>query len=169
MGILGLTSAPNSIPLLESVDLEFLRRHDAFFDNPIPFRYQALETVCPDSKWIVTQRPVDDWINSMDWLFGPGLDRLKPDMRRVGDRIHRQLYGSDRFDEERLRALYERHYAAVDEWVTGRNSVWIHVQEGMSWEPICALLDVAVPNVDFPHANRRHRRRFGTRRSLRDQ
>lgn len=165
MGVLGLVSAPDSIPLLDSIDLEFLKQHDAFFDNPIPFRYRALETVCPSSKWIVTQRPVDDWLTSMDWLFGPGLDRLKPDMRRIGDRVHRQLYGSDRFDEERLRALYERHYASLNEWVEGRDSVWINVENGFSWEPICALLDVPVPDVDFPHANRRQRRRFGNRRT----
>lgn len=172
MGVLGLLSAPDSIPLLDSIDIGFLQRHDAFFDNPIPFRYEALETVCPDSKWIVTQRPVDDWLSSMDWLFGPGLDRLKPDMRRVGDRVHRQLYGSDQFDEDRLRALYERHYAQLHAWADARNGrdvLWINVEHGFSWEPLCTFLGVPIPEVDFPHANRRQRRRFGTWRSVRGE
>lgn len=166
MGLLGLVSAPDSIPLLDSVDLDFLARHDAFFDNPIPFRYEALDTVCPGSRWIVTQRPVDDWIDSMSWLFGPGLDRLKPDMRVVGDRVHRQLYGSDKFDEDRLRALYTRHYGQVRDWVENRPFVWLHVDQGLAWEPICDLLKLPVPSVDFPHANTRRRRRFGTFRNL---
>jgi len=159
MGILGLKSAPDSIPLLAGIDLDFLANHDAFFDNPIPFRYEELDTVCPDSRWIVTQRPVDDWINSMSWLFGPGLDRLKPDMRAVGDRVHRQLYGSDQFDEKRLRAIYDRHYGALAEWVQGRPAIWIHVDQGVDWPSICALLDLPVPSVAFPHSNRRSRRR----------
>lgn len=169
MGLVGLSSAPDSIPLLDSIDIDFLQRHDAFFDNPIPFRYEALETICPDSKWIVTQRPVDDWLRSMDWLFRSGLDRLKPDLRRVGDRVHRQLYGSDEFDEQRLRQIYERHYAALETWVEQRNSLWIHVERGISWEPLCAFLDVPIPDTDFPHANRRRRRSFGTRRSVRGE
>ena len=94
MGILGLRSAPDSIPLLESIDLDFLAAHDAFFDNPIPFRYEALDTVCPNSRWIITQRPVEEWLTSMRWLFGPGLDRLDPAMRDIGDRVHREVYGS---------------------------------------------------------------------------
>lgn len=169
MGILGLNSAPDSIPLLDGIDLDFLSRHDAFFDNPIPFRYEALDTVCPDSRWIVTQRPVDDWLNSMAWLFGPGLDRLRPNMRIVGDRVHRQVYGSDKFDEVRLRTIYERHYTNLAEWVDGRPSVWIHVDDGLDWEPICELLELPVPPVSFPHSNRRRRRRLGGFRSIENQ
>lgn len=161
MGVLGLRSAPDSVPLLSGIDLDFLRNHDAFFDNPIPFRYRELDTVCPDSAWIVTQRPVDDWLSSMQWLFGPGLDRLSPDMRVVGDRVHRQLYGSVKFDERRLRSIYERHYAELEVWVVGRPSVWIHLNDGFSWDPICELLNRPVPRQPFPHTNRR--RRFGRR------
>lgn len=166
MGILGLNSAPNSIPLLDGIDLDFLSRHDAFFDNPIPFRYEALDTVCPDSRWIVTQRPVDDWLSSMEWLFGPGLDRLKPDMRIVGDRVHRQVYGSDKFDEQRLRSIYDRHYTQLADWVEGRHSIWIHVDDGLDWLPICQLLDLPVPQAPFPHSNRRRRRRLRGFRSI---
>lgn len=165
MGLLGLRSAPDSLPLLDSIDIDFLGRYDAFFDNPIPFRYQALNTVCPNSKWIVTQRPLDDWLSSMDWLFGPGLARLKPDMRVIGDRVHRQVYGSDRFDEDRLRRVYVQHYGELQEWLRDRESVWVHIDQGCRWEPLCELLGTPVPPIDFPHANKRQRRRFGTRRN----
>ncbi len=160
MGILGLVSAPDSLPLLDSIDLDFLGCHDAFFDNPIPFRYRELERVCPNSRWIVTQRPVDDWIASMGWLFGTGLQQLKPDMREIGDRVHRQLYGSDRFDERRLRSVYSHHYAELADWIGDRPHVWLHVDQGLDWGPICELLNVAEPAADFPHSNRRRRRRI---------
>lgn len=165
MGILGLVSAPDSLPLLDSIDLGFLANHDAFFDNPIPFRYEALAKVCPKSRWIVTQRPIDEWLNSMAWLFGPGLDRLTPDVRLIGDRVHRQLYGSDQFDETRLRSIYVRHYDALAEWVDGRDAIWIHVGNGLRWEPICELLDLPVPSQPFPHSNRRRRGRFSRSRT----
>lgn len=160
MGILGLTSAPQSTPLLDAVDIDFLQAHDAFFDNPIPFRYRELDAVCPDSRWIVTQRPIDDWIDSMRWLFGPGLDRLDEATRSLGDRVHRQLYGFDTFDEERLRALYTRHYRDLADWLDGRPSLWIHVDQGFSWQPICDLLGRDVPTERFPHSNKRRLGRF---------
>ena len=159
MGILGLRSAPDSIPLVDGIDLDFLAQHDCFFDNPIPFRYQALEAVCPHSRWIVTQRPVEDWLQSMRWLFGPGLDRLDPAMRRIGDRVHRRVYGTDRFDEDRLRRLYVDHYGALAEWTQTRDSLWLHVDHGLQWEPICELLALPVPPIAFPHTNRRRRGR----------
>lgn len=161
MGLLGLLSAPDSIPLLDGIDLKFLATYDAFFDNPIPFLYEELDRVCPNSRWIVTQRPIDEWLRSMAWLFGPGLDRLAPAMRVVGDRVHRQLYGSDQFDEASLGAIYERHYGDLRKWVDGRNALWLNIDEGMQWEPICELLELPVPTERFPRSNQRRRRRLG--------
>ncbi|NOX29391.1 MAG: sulfotransferase [Actinobacteria bacterium] len=157
MGLLGLNSAPDSIPLLDSIDENFLACHDAFFDNPIPFRYRQLEAVCPDARWIVTQRPVEQWLDSMQWLFGPGLDRLDPQTRAIGDRVHRELYGSDTFDAQHLGTIYERHYDELAGWVSGRDAIWIHVDRGITWEPICELLDLDVPAEPFPHSNKRRR------------
>lgn len=159
MGVLGLVSAPDSVPLLDGVHLDFLRAHDAFFDNPIPFRYRELDAICPESKWIVTQRPIDDWIASMAWLFGPGLARLDGPTRRIGDRVHRQLYGSAHFDERRLRAIYDRHYSELAGWINGRDHVWLDIDDGIGWAPICDLLGKPVPDVDFPHSNIRRPRR----------
>jgi len=160
MGALGLQSAPDSVALLDAIDIDFLATYDAFFDNPIPFRFRALDTVCPDSRWIVTQRPVDEWLTSMEWLFGDGLDRLDPSTRFIGDRVHRQVYGSERFDEGRLRKIYEQHYADLADWVEGKPSIWMHLEDGLTWEPICNLLDLPVPSEPFPRSNERTRRRF---------
>lgn len=152
---LGLRSAPDSIPLVDGMDHSFLTRFDAFFDNPIPFCYEALDRVCPDSRWIVTERPVDDWIESMRWLFGPGLDRLDPHTRSIGDHVHRVVYGTDTFDAARLRAIHTRHYSELRTWIADRPHVWIDMTRGITWEPICTLLDYRVPREPFPWANPR--------------
>lgn len=153
MGELGLRSAPDSVALLNAIDRSFLDRYDAFFDNPIPFRYQELDEACPGSRYIVTHRPVDSWLRSMEWLFGPGLDRLDPATRRIGDEVHRVVYGIDRFDRDRLRAVHIDHYAAIADWVREKPHVWIELEDGLSWEPICDLLGRPVPEVPFPRAN----------------
>lgn len=155
---LGLRSAPDSVPLLDGIDVSFLGEYDCFFDNPIPFRYAALDRVCPNSRWIITHRPLDSWLASMEWLFGPGLDRLDPTTRKVGDRVHRQVYGSDRFDADRLTQVHTRHYTELREWVDDRPHVWLELEDGFSWGPICELLDLPEPSSEFPRANRRRNR-----------
>lgn len=152
---LGLRSAPDSVPLLDGIDIGFLSRYDCFFDNPIPFRYESLDQVCPDSRWIVTHRPLDSWLTSMEWLFGPGLDRLDPATRLIGDRVHQQVYGSQRFDAERLTNVHTRHYAEVREWVSERPHVWLELDDGFSWQPICELLGLPEPASEFPRVNGR--------------
>lgn len=170
MGILGVSSAPSSVALLDTIDAAFLAEYDAFFDNPVPFRYTQLAEVVPDARWIVTQRNVDDWIDSMRWLFGEGLDRLDPAIRSVGDAVHRDVYGTDRFDETRLRAVYANHYGEVSTWIADRPHVWLHVEDGFGWEPICELIGRPVPQQPFPHANprptlpRRSRAKWSQRR-----
>lgn len=161
MGVLGIDAAPSSAVLLEHLDLDFLRRHDAFFDNPVPFRYRRLASLCPDARWIVTQRPLDLWLESMEWLFGPGLDRLDPTTRELGDRVHLDVYGTTTFDARLLTEVYERHYDSLADWVPARPHVWLDTDEGLAWGPICELLDKPVPRRPFPHENRRkrHRRR----------
>jgi len=73
---LRLRSAPSSVALLDSIDDDFVGRYDAFCDNPIPFIYRELDQRWPASRFVLTTRPVQEWIDSMRWLFGPGLDRL---------------------------------------------------------------------------------------------
>lgn len=163
MAILGIDAAPSSAALLEHLDLDFLDRYDAFFDNPVPFRYRRLASLCHDARWIVTQRPLDPWLESMQWLFGPGLDRLDPATRELGDRVHLDVYGTTTFDADRLTDIYERHYGDLADWVLQRRHVWLDTDEGLDWEPICELVERPVPNRPFPHVNRRGGRR-GRRR-----
>lgn len=155
MQLLGLRSAPESTAFLDGIDAEHLAAFDAFFDNPVPFRYEQLDAVVGDSaRWIVTERPVEDWLTSMQWLFGPGQDRLDSRTRALGRRVHLDVYGIDEFDPDRLRTVHAEHYANLRTWVTGRPHVWLNLTE-LSWSPLCALLDLPEPRRRFPRANQR--------------
>ncbi len=154
---LGLRSAPDSTALLDELDLDFLGRYDSFFDNPIPFRYRALDDLYPNSLYIVTTRPVEAWLTSMEYLFGPGLDRLDADTRALGDRVHRNVYGTDQFEPETFAEIHQRHYRDVRLFVADRPHVWLDMESGFDWDQICKLLELPVPRSRFPHANRRNR------------
>ena len=45
-------------------------RFDAFQDNPWPILYKELDRQFPDSKFILTLRPSDEWIRSVVSVFG---------------------------------------------------------------------------------------------------
>jgi len=158
MGILGLHSAPDSVALLDHIDVAFLDAHDAFFDNPIPFRFNELDRACVargwDAKWIVTHRNRDAWLTSMQWLFDEGLARLDRRTRRIADRVHRKLYGTTDFDPAVLGAIHDGHHAQLTEFVVGRDALWIDLGETPAWEPLCELLNRPVPIAPFPHRNR---------------
>lgn len=44
-----------------------------------------------------------------------------------------------------------RHEAYVKQVTPPEKLYYFNVKDG--WEPLCAILDVPVPNVPFPHAN----------------
>lgn len=151
---LGFASAPSSAVLIDGIDPAFIDRYDAFFDNPIPFLRHELHEARPDARFIITHRPVDSWITSMAWLFGEGLDRLDPATRELGDRVHRFVYGTDQFDAERLRQIHLDHYADLRSWSAGRDDVlWLEIEHGLGWQPLCDFLSVPVPATPFPRLN----------------
>lgn len=154
MGILRYRSAPSSAELIDGLDDEFLASYDAFFDNPVPFLRPELAERFPEARFVVTWRPVEPWLDSMAWLFGPGLDRLDPATRALGDRVHRSVYGFDRFDRARLQAIHEEHYDDLRRWSSDADNVlWLDQSEGFTWGPLCRFLDVSEPTVPFPVAN----------------
>lgn len=155
MDILDIPSAPSSARLIDGLDDRFLAAHQAFFDNPIPFLRTELAERFPDARFVVTWRPVESWLVSMEWLFGPGLDRLDRETRVLGDRVHRAVYGFDRFEPDRLREIHRRHYTELREWSAGRDeALWLNQEDGFSWGPLCRFLEVAEPTVPFPVVNR---------------
>lgn len=138
-----------------------LGAHDAFSDNPIPFLIAELDERFPGARFVHTHRPVDDWLRSMRWLFGEGLDRLDPATRVLGDRVHRELYGIDTFDEATLRAVWHDHRATVAAHFVDRPDDVLHVETAeLDWEPMCAFLGLRPPSTPFPHSNRAPRRRW---------
>ncbi len=154
MGILGISSAPDSIALLGDPNHRILSDYDAFFDNPIPFMYRELDQAWPGSKFIATTRPLDDWLGSMVWLFDEGLARLSPTERRIGDRVHQAVYGITEFDERILTEIWHDHHEGLRGWFGHRDDLlWLELEDGMRWGPLCDFLRVPRPETAFPHRN----------------
>jgi len=135
-------------------DLALLRQYEAFADNPVPFVFDVLDQRFPGAKFVLTTRPLDGWLRSMEWLFGPGLDRLDKPTRVLGDQVHERLYGITSFDATVLADIYTRHHESVESYFESRPQDLLTASvDELGWAKLCAFLGLAEPAEPFPHTN----------------
>jgi hypothetical protein len=131
------------LPLLANLDPRF----DAFSDiGLLSRRFPILDRQYPGSKFVLTVRPVDEWIDSR--------------CRHVARNVVRKAAGEYEgtflvVDEEKWRAEWDHHMTRVHDYFAGRDDfIEIDVTSGPGWTPLCALLGVPEPASPFPWANR---------------
>lgn len=152
-------TGPNGVddPDIESNLLPLVRRlsqqYDAFQDNPWPLVFKEMDALHPGSKFILTTRHPDRWIESQLKHFG---DNVSP-MRTL-------IYGigSPRGNEELYKSRMIQHNESVKEYFKDRpdDLLVIDLAEEAEWEPICRFLGQPIPAEPLPHANRGSLRRL---------
>ncbi|WP_223420773.1 sulfotransferase family protein [Tateyamaria pelophila] len=131
-------------------------------DWPGAHFWQQSMTAFPDAKVLHSVRPPEKWWASFDKTIGKLLDTypsmdIPPPMRELLDMsrdfIGAQTFGGNYRDREAAIAAFEQRTADVRATVPSERLLVFDVAEG--WEPLCAFLGVAVPDVPFPHHNLR--------------
>ena len=130
-------------PLLSNLDQTF----DAFSDiGFLSRRFGFLDRQYPGSRFVLTVRPVDEWVDSR--------------RRHVQRNIElKQAGGYDGtflvVDEERWREEWHHHMQRVRDYFGDRRDILeVDLTRNPSWKPLCELLGVPVPDDPFPWANR---------------
>lgn len=130
-------------PLLELIDPHI----DAFSDiQVLSEHYELLDRQYPGSRFILTTRPLDDWIDSRK--------------RHVASNRRRQASGTYHgdfltVDEPAWRDHWTCHVDAVRSHFAGRPEfLELDLTMDPDWEPLCGFLGVAVPTLPFPWTNR---------------
>jgi hypothetical protein len=103
-----------------------LESRDAFCDLPVPLLYRELDRMFPGSKFVLTTRDRDSWLESMRWLFDEGFALWK--LSRVADEIHQRLYGTTVFDPKKLLSAWERHHQEVENFFRHRKGDLLRVR-----------------------------------------
>lgn len=129
-------------------------KYDCATDTSVTVGYKFLDFMFPDAAFVLTTRPVEPWLDSIRALF-QHLDELT-----IADRYHRlhyALYGTTVFDEQRLRAAYQRHLDDVLDYFAERphQLLVLDVTTGDPYIELCSFLGVAHPGTTFPHLNDR--------------
>ncbi|MBV1907037.1 MAG: hypothetical protein KUG75_13260 [Pseudomonadales bacterium] len=135
--------------------LSILSKYDALMDTPIPAVFAQLDTAWPDSKFILTTRPVDEWIESTR-RAGFNQSYAQPKKGSTVDFYNNLLFGSSVFNEERYRWVYETHHRTVSEYFSGVKSdqlLTLDFGRGDGWNELCNFLGKTVLEEPFPRAN----------------
>jgi hypothetical protein len=130
-------------PALADLDPTF----DAFSDvEPLYRHFDVVDRQYPGSRFVLTVRPVDDWVAS----------RRRHVERNVARKAAGEYHGHFlEVDEPAWRAEWHDHVHRVRAHFQGRPEfVEVDLTTSPGWGPLCSLLGVAPPDRPFPWANR---------------
>lgn len=131
---------------IESV-LNLTQEYDAFQDNPWPLLYKELDKRYPNSKFILTVRDENKWINSVVNHFGYDHTEMRRWIYGIGHPKENESIYLEKYKGHNNEVLNYFHERKEDLLV-------INWENGDGWEKICNFLKEPVPNEDFPHANK---------------
>lgn len=128
-------------------DFRWLDRYDAVCDAPVVPYYPQLDEAYPGSKFILTVRDVDEWLESTKQWWKR---RNRPPEDTVRMRI--AVFGVHTFHGPRLRYVYEKHVHDVKEYFKDRpqDLLTLDICKGEGWEKLCPFVNRPVPDIPFP-------------------
>jgi hypothetical protein len=137
----------------------FLNDYAASVDWPGAAFWPELHAAFPDALVLLSVRDTDAWWASASRTIFALMERgSAPDAPPVMGaqlRMTRALlearFGADARDEAASKAAYERHNAEVRAAIPSHQLIEWHPGDG--WAPICAALDLPIPEEPFPHVN----------------
>ncbi len=113
-----------------------------------------------DAKVIHSVRPEDAWLRSLHATIYPAMrdrETVEPGHQRnlldmAQELIGEQTFGGRMGEADHALTVYRAHDAEIRAAFTPDRMLLFDVADG--WRPLCAFLDMAVPDVPFPHVNR---------------
>jgi hypothetical protein len=155
LGYRHLSWGPKSVRLVKAytegrIDelMDVASRYDSCEDLPWPWLYRAIDARFADARFILTvRRSSAVWLESMINHCRGGVGCISIPIKYGG---RRPEHAPTRYVEE-----YERHNAEVNEYFAGRtNFVRLCWEDGAGWPELCKFLELASPDIPFPHENR---------------
>lgn len=127
--------------------------YQATVDWPGMAYWQQLAAHFPEAKILLTTRSKESWIASMEKTILKVLRDPDEDPESIGQVLIRaQTFGGDLDDIAHVAQVYDTHNQTVRDSVPAHRLVDYPL--GSGWEPLCAALDLPVPDVPYPSGNK---------------
>jgi len=135
------------------LDAPVIEKNTAFVDTPVPMLYQGLDRRCLESKFILTVRDKESWLESMEWLRTEGRKIWPPDPKR--ERYKRDFYGTAAFDRDMLSEKFDAHHKEVERYFEGRNAdlLRLNIIDSGSTPALVDFLGLEAAPMPWPRAN----------------
>lgn len=155
---LGYSSIHNpKLYILRNNELHFYPKaahyYDTMVDAPVAAFYKNLDDIFCDSKFILTIRDIDEWLNSCEKFFS-----LKSFESTIIPKLFSKIfYGSNTlFDKDKYIKGYYKHLESVKDYFKNRKDdlLILDICGGDGWEKLCPFLEKEIPNEPFPHENK---------------
>ncbi len=135
-----------------------IHNYQAVTDMPVAARFQELDLMYPNSKFIMTIRDKQEWLKSCRRHFGNGNDllRYKKEVAIEYAFCRGKLYGSLEFNDEIWLMAYSWHLSQVFDHFADRSNdiLWMDITHSDGWQMLCSFLDKPIPQQVFPHLNK---------------
>lgn len=132
---------------------DFLSEYEAAMDLPVGLYYRQLDEYYPGSKFILTVRNDEDWLESARQHFAPR--SVRQDFHTF-NRTRLDVYGSILFNEKKFLDAYRKHVRGVRHYFKDRPNdlTVLDIPSGDGWDILCPFVGKPIPNEPFPHANK---------------
>lgn len=139
---------PSMLEFYETID-----RYDALADIPISCNFEILDKKYPHSKFILTVRDINSWLESCERHL-----KITTLSEKWQWSIRKKCYGTIGWDREKYKKTYYTHYDNVLEYFKNRPNdlLILDILEGEGYEKLCPFLNKTVINPNFPHKNIRN-------------
>lgn len=124
---------------------------DSCSDIPAAIYFRELDKRYPGSKFILTTRDEQGWLDSTrEWWrkFPPSnKNTIFRDMVRLA------AYGSTAHSDDRFLRRYREHLQQVRDYFSLRPNSFLEldISDKDKWGKLCLFLDLPKPNIDYPH------------------
>ena len=126
---------------------DYLAGYDAATDLPLATFFPQLDLRYPSSRFILTVRDLDSWLESARNHF------TRPPATSFGRQVRLATYGIAGYDEGRFRFVYESHLRNVAWYFRDRTErlLILDIVSGEGWGKLCPFLEREPPVTAFPH------------------
>jgi hypothetical protein len=146
-------AAANGKPDWDAIFAEF----QSAVDYPAAAHWRAITAYYPDAKVIHTVRDPDAWFDSTQATIfsptGPVAEAVQEKDHPMGAffRTIVSPFGAHLHDRAFMTDYFGRHTEAVKATIAPERL--LICEAGQGWAPLCAFLDVGVPNAPYPSEN----------------
>ena len=126
----------------------------AAVDWPVGSFWPEISQAFPDAVIVLSKRDPESWWHSANATIFGAIQRVDNNpWREMIDEMFGARFTSAITDKRACIEAYERHVAQVRHSAPKDRLLEWSATDG--WQPLCAALDIRVPDEPFPHANSR--------------